>query len=103
MRVATCTATLELQTEKKNGHDDGINSIAYSPDGSQIASVGGGGFQKPGTLKVWELRPFVESEWEQFDKTLGAGTSMERVEQWWRNKMTATGDEQEEKPSGPGE
>jgi hypothetical protein len=46
------------------------------------------------TIKVWEavlnFRPHVESEWEQFDKTVDSEDSDEEdeAEKWWRNKVT---------------
>ena len=49
MRVTTYTATLELKTEKTNAHSRGIQSVAYSPNGSQMVSADAGG-----TIKVWE-------------------------------------------------
>ena len=76
----------------------GVTSVAYSPDGSKIVSSG-----KGGTIKVWDainFRPHVESEWEEFEKTLEAEDSDEEdeIETWWRNKIT--GHEQSVKPSG---
>ena len=58
-----------------------------------------------GTIKVWELRPYDESEWEQFEKTIqdsgcdsGSGSKpQERIETWWRNGVT--GSEQATKPT----
>ena len=102
MRITTYTATLELKAEKANAHSGAISSVAYSPDGSQILT---GSYDK--SLKVWELRPFVDSEWEQFNKTVEGELNMDtfemeadREEHWWRN--TVTGGEQKEK-SGAGE
>ena len=46
---ASCTATLELKSEKANAHSDEINSVAYSPDGKTIVSG-----SDDCTLKVWD-------------------------------------------------
>ena len=94
-----CTATLELKTEKQSAHRQAISSVAFSPDGKTILS---GSFDT--TLKVWDVanpRPYNESEWEEFEKTLNPGKSYESKAQWWRNKVT--GHEQDSKPSGVGE
>ncbi len=40
---------LELLSEKINVHSDGINSVAFSPDGTKIVSACNGG-----TIKVWD-------------------------------------------------
>jgi hypothetical protein len=50
-----------------------------------------GSFDK--TIKVWDavnFRPHVESEWEQFDKTVDSEDSdqEDEAEKWWRNKVT---------------
>jgi hypothetical protein len=73
-------------------------SVAFKDDSSQIVS----GFEN-GTIKVWDainFRPHVESEWEEFEKTVDAEDSDEEdeIETWWRNKIT--GHEQYVKPSG---
>ena len=95
--------SLELKAEKQNAHTSGpygsISSVQFSPDGSRIVS---GGIEDK-TLKVWDavnFRPHVESEWEQFNKTIEAEDSDEEdeVEELWRNKVT--GHEQATKPSG---
>ena len=95
------TGTLELKASKENAHDLQINSVAFSPDGTKIVSACGD--YRPGTIKVWDainFRPHVESEWEQFNKTIEAEDSDEEdeVEELWRNKVT--GHEQATKPSG---
>ena len=92
MRVTTYTATLELKAEKANAHSKAISSVAYSPDGSQILT---GSLDK--SLKVWEQRPLLDSEWEQFDKTYPNGCVAKGM---WRNKVT--GSEENAKPSGVG-
>ena len=75
-------------------------SVAFSPDGATIVS---GSYDK--TIKVWDavnFRSHVESEWEQFDKTIEYqdydSDEEDEVEEWWRNKVT--GHEQATKPSG---
>ena len=94
------TASLELKAEKQSAHSGWVCSVAFSPDGKTIVS---GSDDK--TIKVWDavnFRPHVESEWEQFDKTVeyqGCDSDEEdEVEEWWRNKVT--GHEQATKPSG---
>ena len=92
------TASLELKAEKQSAHSDWIRSVAFNNDGTKIVS--GSDDQ---TIKVWDavnFRPHVESEWEQFDKTVKARRAWEvdKVEQWWRNIVTAH--EQATKPSG---
>ena len=91
-------ASLELKAEKQSAHSGEVNSVAFSPDGKSIVS---GSDDK--TIKVWDavnFRRHVESEWEQFDKTVEAEDSDEEDsdEEWWRNKVT--GHEQATKPSG---
>ena len=91
-------ASLELKAEQQSAHIGRVYSVAFSPDSSTIVS---GSSDK--TLKVWDainFRPHVESEWEQFNKTIEAEDSDEEdeVEEWWRNKVT--GHEQATKPSG---
>ena len=91
-------ASLELKAEKQSAHSEGVSSVAFSPDGATIVS---GSDDK--TIKVWDavnFRRHVESEWEQFDKTVEAEDSDEEDsdEEWWRNKVT--GHEQATKPSG---
>ena len=88
--------------EKQNAHaqvyGESIRAVQFSPDGSTIVSCG-----VDKTIKVWDavnFRRHVESEWEQFDKTVEAEDSDEEDsdEEWWRNKVT--GHEQATKPSG---
>ena len=91
-------ASLELNSEKQSAHSDSVRSVAFSPDGKTVVS---GSDDK--SLKVWDainFRPHVESEWEQFNKTIEAEDSDEEdeVEELWRNKVT--GHEQATKPSG---
>ena len=103
MRVTTYTATLELKTEKANAHSNAISSVAYSPDGSQILT---GSWDK--SLKVWEQRPYDESEWAEIQ---GDGTPTEGPFEgfigqkkyllkfpYWKN--TITGGLEQQKPSG---
>ena len=92
------TGSLELKAEKQSAHSEAVKSVAFNGDGTKIVS--GSDDQ---TIKVWDavnFRPHVESEWEQFDKTIEAEDSDEEdeVEEWWRNKVT--GHEQATKPSG---
>ena len=96
-------ASLELKAEKQGAHSNYVTSVAFSPDGKTIVSGSG-----DKTIKVWDavnFRPHVESEWEQFNKTVEAEYSDEEDsdeedsdEEWWRNKVT--GHEQATKPSG---
>ena len=91
-------SSLALLAEKANAHSRRIRSVAYNHDGTRIVSACEGG-----TIKVWDavnFRPHVESEWEQFNKTIEAEDSDEEdeVEELWRNKVT--GHEQATKPSG---
>ena len=37
------------------GHTDGVRSVAFSPDGTLLASAGGEGFQEDGTIKLWDV------------------------------------------------
>ena len=46
-------ATLRLQTEKSNAHNDDIRSVAFSPDGKTIVS---GSDDK--IIKVWDAGAF---------------------------------------------
>ena len=41
--------TLDLKAEKRSADPDGISSVQFSPDGSQIVS---GGYS--GTIKIWD-------------------------------------------------
>ena len=91
-------ASLELKAEKQSAHSGTVSSVAFSPDGTTIVS---GSYDQ--TIKVWDavnFRPHVESEWEQFNKTIKAEYSWneDEVREWWRNKVT--GHEQATKPSG---
>jgi WD40 repeat protein len=40
---------LELKAEKQSAHNNGVSSVAFSPDGKTIVS---GSYDK--TLKVWD-------------------------------------------------
>ena len=42
-------ASLELKAEKQSAHNNGVSSVAFSPDGKTIVS---GSYDK--TLKVWD-------------------------------------------------
>jgi WD40 repeat protein len=48
--LASLAGNLELLSEKINAHSRGINSVAFSPDGTKIVSACNGG-----TIKVWDL------------------------------------------------
>ena len=37
------------------GHGDGVRAVAFSPDGTLLASGGGEGFQEAGTVKLWDV------------------------------------------------
>jgi len=99
------TASLELKAGGQSAHSGDIDSVAFSPDGTTIVSG-----SNDRTIKVWDavnFSPHVESEWEQFDKTVRQDRYQEydydsdeenEVEEWWRNKVT--GLEQATKPSG---
>ena len=95
-----CTDTLELITSKENAHSRIINSVGFNNDGTKIVSGCNGG-----TIKVWGLRPFLDSEWEEVQ---GEGQPQEGPRDrrgrfvlefpYWKN--TVTGDFEQEKPSG---
>src|SRR5262249_8909370 len=38
-------------------HDDEVASVAFSPDGHQLASCGGGGLFEAGVVELWDGRP----------------------------------------------
>ena len=42
-------ASLELKAEKQSAHSSGVYSVAFSPDGTTVASCSG-----DETVKVWE-------------------------------------------------
>ena len=42
-------ASLELTAEKQSAHSSGVYSVAFSPDGTTVASCSG-----DETVKVWE-------------------------------------------------
>jgi WD40 repeat protein len=96
------TASLELKAEKQSAHSDSVRSVAFSPDGATIVSG-----SDDRTIKVWGVRPFLDSEWEEVDisgmpedrygrvKIEGSGYTKEN---YWRN--TVTGGNEKEKPSG---
>jgi WD40 repeat protein len=78
-----------------------VTSVAFSPDGSTIVSG-----SADETIKVWGVRPFLDSEWEEVDisgmskdedgdvKIEGSGYTKKN---YWRNKVT--GDNEKERPS----
>ena len=96
------TASLEVKAEKQSAHSNVVTSVAFSPDGKTIVSG-----SRDNTIKVWAVRPFLDSEWEEVDisdmpkdedgdvKIEGSGYTKEN---YWRN--TVTGDNEMEKPSG---
>ena len=98
------TASLELKAEKQSAHSRSVNSVAFSPDGSTIVSG-----SDDWTIKVWGVRPFLDSEWEEVDisgmpkdedgdvKIEGSGYTKKN---YWRN--TVTGDIEKEKPASGG-
>jgi WD40 repeat protein len=47
--LACLAGNLELLSEKINAHSRGINSVAFSPDGTKIVTACDGG-----TIKVWD-------------------------------------------------
>ena len=92
-------------TEKSNAHSREITSVGFSPDGKTIVS---GGDDR--TLKVWELRPFLDSEWEEVDISAMAKDSDGEVKidglgyissNYWRNVVTDG--KEKNKPSPPEE
>ena len=81
-----------------------INSVAFSPNGSQIVSACGD--YRPGTIKVWDAanpRPYLESEWEEVegDGEEDYDEELDMEFPYWKNSIT--GDVQQDKPSGAGE
>jgi WD40 repeat protein len=85
-------ASLELKAEKQSAHSDVISSVAFSPDGATIVS---GSYDQ--TIKVWGLRPFDASEWEEVDisgmkKDKDGEVKIEGLgyvgSNYWRNKVT---------------
>ena len=105
------TVSLELKGEKESAHDCPVLSVSFSPKGNTIVSASGDiyGEGDTNTIKVWGVRPFLDSEWEEVDisgmpkdrdgdvKIEGLGYTKEN---YWRN--TVTGDNRKEKPSAGG-
>jgi hypothetical protein len=86
------TASLELTAEKQSAHSSWVNSVAFSSDGKTIVS---GSDDK--TIKVWGLRPFDASEWEEVDisgmeKDDDGEVQIEGLgyvgSNYWKNKVT---------------
>ena len=85
--------TLELKATAVNTHSNWVLSVAFNPvDGKTIVSGA-----KDNTIKVWELRPFVDSEWSEF--TVAVERSDGKATAWLN---TVTGACQWDKPSGAG-
>ena len=98
----TGASSLALVAEKQNAHSNAVTSVAFSPDGKTIVS--GSSNQ---TLKVWGLRPLLDSEWEEVDISamLKVGDSYLHTDglgyiknNYWKNIVT--GDKYTNKPSG---
>ena len=94
-------SSLALIAKKENAHSDYVRSVGFSPGGKTIVS---GSSDK--SLKVWGLRPFVDSEWEEVDisampKDSDGDVMIEGLgyikENYWMNKVT--GDKRIDKPS----
>ena len=43
------------------GHSEVVNSVAYSPDGSRLASGSGSFFDSDGMIKLWNVEPASSS------------------------------------------
>ena len=95
-------SSLTLVAEKQNAHSGDINSVAFSPDGQTIVS---GSDDK--SLKVWGVRPFLDSEWEEVDISAMPKDSYGDVKieglgyikkNYWKNNIT--GDLEKQKPNG---
>ena len=82
--------SLNEVSKVENADPTAIMSVQFSPNGKTIIS---GGYS--GTIKVWDLRPFVDSEWEHVTE-IGEDEEGEWEETFWRNSVT--GDEYDEKP-----
>ena len=98
----TGASSLALVAEKQNAHSLGVTSVAFSPDGKTIVS---GSYDN--TLKVWGVRPFLDSEWEEVDisampKDGDGDVKIEGLgyikKNYWKN--TITGDFEQQKPHG---
>ena len=67
------------------GYNSDGDKVGYNSDGDKIVSGG-----QDGTLKVWGVRPFLDSEWEEVDISeirLVDGLGYV-VSNYWRNKVT---------------
>ena len=91
-------ASLELKAEKC-GEIGIANCVAFSPDGTTIV------LGSWGLINVWELRPVVDSEWEEVDISGTTYYGEVRIDglgyissNYWRN--TVTGGKEKSKPSG---
>ena len=92
LRCGLRSGTLELKASKESAHSDKINSVGFSPDGKTIVS---GSHDR--RIKVWGVRPFNASEWEEVDISAMSKDSDGEVKidglgyiksNYWRNKVT---------------